>query len=287
MSHFLAIGSAHWDILGRTSQIMALHDDVGGQIRRLIGGVAGPIAMKLAQKGVPIELICYAGHDEFGEALLAKLHEYNVSTKHCLRGKLPTDIYMGIEAPNGLIAAIADCHSLEAMSIEAVKRLKSFSTNQTHLIVDGNLQEDALISLAKGNYTYKQLTLIPASPGKILRLKPFMGTSSAQIIVNLREANALLGANLSKTADAATALADQGFASALVSNGSEPASFANGQNCVSATPPSVEVKRFTGAGDTLAAHFLWAQSQGQDHQNALETALNATSEFISVEDLDV
>ncbi len=77
-----------------------------------------------------------------------------------------------------------------------------------------------------------------------------------------------------------------GFAASLVSNGAERASFANQETAISALPPQIEVKRFTGAGDTLAAHFLWAQTLGQKPKSALESALIETSEFISSEERD-
>ncbi len=73
-SKFLAVGGAHWDILGRASVPMELHDDVGGHIRRMIGGVAGPVAMKLGLTGANVEIICYAGEDELGNALLTKYY---------------------------------------------------------------------------------------------------------------------------------------------------------------------------------------------------------------------
>ncbi len=286
MKNFLALGAAHWDILGRADVPMQLHDDVGGRIRRMIGGVAGPIAMKLAKAGSQVELICYAGHDELGEALLSKLDEFNVGRNLALRDAHPTDVYMGIEAPNGLVAAIADCHSLEHVSAEAVLTLFEASTADTHVIVDGNMTADALAQIADADFAYQNITLVPASPGKIQRLRCFIGKKPAQIIVNLREAELLLEQTFQNSTEAAKALHSCGFSAALVSNGGEIASFAKGEIVVTEKPPEIEVKRFTGAGDTLSAHFLHAQSQNQSPADALHHALMATTEFISHEDKD-
>ena len=285
-NQIFAIGGAHWDILGRAPQNMSLYDDVGGRIRRMIGGVAGPIAMKLAMMGLPVELLAYAGNDALGDALIAKLNDFRVGTTHMQRGMHPTDVYMGIEAPNGVIAAIADCHSLEAVSEALVENLQTQDLSATTLIIDGNLHADSLTHLAKANLPVKRAFLVPASPGKIHRFQPIAECGNYSLCVNLREANALCHGQFTVAIDAAKALLECGFESALVTNGGEDAAFVSGEIQVTAKPPAIEVKRFTGAGDTMSAHFIYALETQNHPQEALSYALGKTAEFISQEDLD-
>ncbi len=282
-----ALGAAHWDLLGRASQEMALHDDIAGKVRRMIGGVAGPIAMKLAYLGLNVDLIAYAGRDELGDALLSKLELYQVRTELMTRGYHPTDVYMGIEAPNGLIAAIADCHSLEAVSMELVNKLLSKDNSKNIVVVDGNLHSEALAFLSVATIKAAKLILVPASPGKIDRFLPFSKRGDTEVYVNLREANALCLGDHKTTTDAAAALIDIGYRGAIVSNGAEETAHAGTHGIVTALPPKITVKRFTGAGDTLTAHHLFATARGDKPKAALEYALGATAHFISHEDLDV
>ena len=282
-----ALGGAHWDILGRAQVAMSLYDDVPGNVRRMVGGVAGPVAMKLASLDVHVDLMAYAGHDELGDALIGKLEQYQVHTSKMTRGDLPTDVYMGIEAPNGLIAAIADCHSLEAVSMDIVKALLKQDNSDRIVVVDGNLREDALAFLAKQDFQTAELILVPASPGKIGRFLPFNRRNDTSLYVNLREANALCNKGFETSSEAASALVELGYKGAVVSNGGDVAAHAGAHGLVTSLPPQITVKRFTGAGDTLTGHHIFATARGDDPQAALEYALQATAHFISHEDLDV
>ncbi len=284
---FIAVGSTHWDILGRSDQNMQLHDDVPGRIRRLIGGVSGPIAMKLSNLGEDVSILGYAGFDALGDALIAKLKEYNVNTSLMVRGDRPTDIYMGVEAQNGLIAAIADCKSLEDVSDEIIQTIIKNPLKNKTLIVDGNISKSALSALANTSFQAHHLVLVPASPGKIDRLAPFAKRKDAALYVNLREANLLCHTDHTKSENAAISLIENGFKTALVSNGAQTSTFANQSQIFTARPPQIEVRRFTGAGDTLSAHHIYANSKNMEPQIALEYALEKTALFISQEDLDV
>ncbi len=60
-------------------------------------------------------LLSAVGRDEAGQELIRACEMMDLITTHIYRSDdLPTDVYMAIEAANGLIAAIADAHSLEA-----------------------------------------------------------------------------------------------------------------------------------------------------------------------------
>ncbi|MEY3306055.1 MAG: hypothetical protein RLZZ413_93, partial [Pseudomonadota bacterium] len=111
----LCIGSILWDIIGRSATSMRLGSDVPGRITRLPGGVAMNIAMTLRRFGLRPALLSSVGQDAEGEELVAACQRMGMITDALYRSAdLPTDRYMAIEGANGLIAAVADAHSLEA-----------------------------------------------------------------------------------------------------------------------------------------------------------------------------
>ncbi len=111
----LCIGSVLWDIIGRSAIVMQQGSDVPGRITRLPGGVAMNIAMTLARFGLRPAVLTAIGRDAAGDELVADCARLGVETGFAYRSDdLPTDQYMAIEGANGLIAAIADAHSLEA-----------------------------------------------------------------------------------------------------------------------------------------------------------------------------
>ncbi|NNK79515.1 MAG: kinase, partial [Litoreibacter sp.] len=120
----LCIGSVLWDIIGRTSSHMHVGSDVPGRISRLPGGVALNIAMALKAYEMTPAVLSAIGRDEAGRELLEACARLGVITTHAyLSDDLPTDQYMAVEGANGLVAAIADAHSLEAAGQKVIAPL--------------------------------------------------------------------------------------------------------------------------------------------------------------------
>ena len=69
-------------------------------------------------------LLTAIGRDAEGDELIAACDRLGLVTAHVYRSDdLPTDRYMAIEGANGLIAAIADAHSLEAAGDKILRPL--------------------------------------------------------------------------------------------------------------------------------------------------------------------
>ena len=120
----LCIGSVLWDVIGRAPTAMRLSSDVPGRITRLPGGVAMNIAVTLRRLGLTPALLTAIGRDIEGCDLIAACARMGMITAHIYRSDdLPTDRYMAIEGANGLIAAIADAHSLEAAGDKILRPL--------------------------------------------------------------------------------------------------------------------------------------------------------------------
>ncbi|MEP3639544.1 MAG: PfkB family carbohydrate kinase [Lentilitoribacter sp.] len=284
----LCIGSVLWDVIGRSSSVMRTGSDVPGRITRLPGGVALNIAMTLAQFGVRPALLTAIGRDAEGDELIAACQARGLDTSTVYRsGDLPTDIYMAIEGANGVIAAIADAHSLEAAGTKILGPLKDGTLPQPFsgsVALDGNLTLDLLTKIASSPLLAQaDLRVAPASPGKAERLMPFLTHSRGTLYVNLEEAGLLCQTTFTQSRDAAEALVARGAARALVTNGGDAASEATAENTQTEVPPQVLVARVTGAGDTFMAAHIVAERKGVDRTQALQNALQAAATYVSGE----
>ena len=171
----LCIGSVLWDVIGRSASHMRIGSDVPGRITRLPGGVAMNIAMTLRRFGLTPALLTTIGKDEEGRELLADCQSMGMNCDYVyLSEDLPTDRYMAIEGANGLIAAIADAHSLEAAGDKILRplengRLGSAKSPYTGMIaLDGNLTLALLETISKSPFlpppTYALHLHPPARP---------------------------------------------------------------------------------------------------------------------------
>lgn len=288
----LCIGSVLWDVIGRTERTMVLGNDVPGRITRLPGGVAMNIAMGLARFGLAPRLLTAIGTDPAGDELIAACAALGLETAHVTRDHgLPTDQYMAVESPDGLIAAIADAHSLEAAGAAILAPLENGTLGRPDapfaglIALDGNLTEALLAEIAaRPCFSAADLRVAPASPGKATRLRALIGHPGATFYVNLEEAGLILGSVFTSAARAAEALVEAGLAQALVTDGANAAAEGTAQGIVTATPPKVVLARVTGAGDTFMAAHIAAQTRGLTGLDALQTALNAAATYVSGQD---
>ena len=287
----LCIGSVLWDVIGRAANHMRIGSDVPGRITRLPGGVAMNIAMTLRRFGMTPALISAIGRDAEGEELVAEAQRMGLVTDHLYRSDdLPTDVYMAIEGANGLIAAIADAHSLEAAGNKILRpladgRLGSVAAPfKGTVALDGNLTEELLQTIATSPlFTNADLRVAPASPGKAARLLALMNHPSATLYVNLEEAGLLCQTTFPTSAEAAAALLARGAHRVLVTDGGNAASEGTAGDIISHTPPAVMVTRVTGAGDTFMAAHIASEAQGMDRAAALIRAGNAAATYVSGE----
>ena len=285
----LCIGSVLWDIIGRSGAVMRVGSDVPGRITRLPGGVAMNIAMTLRRFGMRPVLLTAIGRDEEGEELIAAAERLGMNTSHVYRSDdLPTDMYMAVEGANGLIAAIADAHSLEAAGNKILRPLMQgpLGSHETpyagQIALDGNLTEELLGEIAKSPlFASADLRVAPASPGKAERLLPLLECANATLYVNLEEAGLLLQTRFQSAEAAARALLERGAAEVLVTDGGRAAAHAGPDGVLAATPPSVLVTRVTGAGDTFMAAHIAAEARGESAEEALNTALQAAADYVS------
>lgn len=287
----LCIGSVLWDVIGCSARPMTHGADVPGRILRQPGGVAMNIAMTLKPLGLTPALLTAIGQDADGDELMARAHGLGLITAfvHCAPD-LRTDLYMAVEDPQGLVAAIADAHSLEAAGDAILAPLADGRLGSAQapypgrIALDGNLTESLLAQIAQSPlFTRADLRIAPASPGKATRLRPLLGHPRATFYVNIEEAGLICGTRFTSSRTAATALVEAGAARAMVTAGPEDASDASPRGVISQLPPTVEVIRITGAGDSFMASHIAAERAGASRKAALDAALHGAARHISGE----
>ena len=287
----LCIGSVLWDVIGRSASSMRLGSDVPGRITRIPGGVAMNIAMTLTRFDLVPALLTAVGKDEEGRELLTAANRMGMITDYVyLSEDLPTDVYMAVEGANGLIAAIADAHSLEAAGDKILGPLAdgTFGSRQVPykglVALDGNLTETLLEEISHSPlFSLADLRVAPASPGKAERLTPLLKHPSATFYVNLEEAGYLCQRDFGSAPEAALALVKRGAFRAMVSDGGNMAALGDKETLITAQPPEVMVSRVTGAGDTFMAAHIAAENRGETGSTALEAALTAAAHYVSGE----
>ena len=280
----LCIGSVLWDVIGRSSTHMTLGSDRPGRIERVPGGVALNIAMAARAYGMAPALLSVVGRDPAGDELVAALDRMGLVTDTLYRSDdLPTDIYMAVEGANGLIAAIADAHSLEAVGDKILRPLSGALAGwDGPIALDGNLTTDLLSRIAADpRFAAADLRVAPASPGKAERLLPFLGHGAATLYVNLEEAGLLLHAPQTDAAEAAARLRGRGAGRVLVTDGPRLAACAHAGGLETCRPPAVMVTRVTGAGDTFMAAHIAAERAGLAPAAALLRAAEAAATYVS------
>ncbi|MCC1492645.1 PfkB family carbohydrate kinase [Cognatishimia sp. F0-27] len=285
----LCIGSVLWDIIGRSASAMRAGSDVPGRITRLPGGVAMNIAMTVTRFGLTPSLLTLIGRDAEGDELVAECGRLGCLTQHVYRSDdLPTDCYMAIEGAGGLVAAIADAHSLESAGAKILRPLSdgTLGTPDTPwdglIALDGNLTEALLNDIVSSRaFARADLRIAPASPGKAERLTPFLRAGRGTLYVNLEEAGLLCQTPFQSAPEAAERLIARGAHRVLVTNGADVCADATADGTIDARPPEVLVTRVTGAGDTFMAAHIAAERAGAPRAEALEAALSAAAAYVS------
>ncbi len=291
MTEILCIGSVLWDMIGRAPGPMAPGADLPGRIVRQPGGVALNIAVTLLRFGLRPQLLSAVGRDAPGDELLARCAKMGLGVDHVYRSPdMATDRYMAIEGAGGLVAAIADAHTLEAAGGRILAPLSdgrlgdAASPYPGPIALDGNLTQDVMEDIARSPaFAAADLRIAPASPGKAERLLPFLTRGRGTLYVNLEEAGLLCRARFATAAEAAAALLARGVERVLVTDGAGPAADGRAGDILTGRPPEVAVARVTGAGDSFMAAHIAAELAGADRSAALIRALDAAAAHVSGE----
>ncbi|MEC8145203.1 MAG: PfkB family carbohydrate kinase, partial [Pseudomonadota bacterium] len=124
------------------------------------------------------------------------------------------------------------------------------------LVIDANFPEAVLQAICQAQPQTRPVFAAATSVAKVGRLAGCLARLDA-LVLNRSEAAILAGE--APVADMARALAaDMRLGGVvLVSDGGDQAALAKGGDCVTASPPPLELVRANGAGDAMAATLFW------------------------------
>jgi len=291
MTDIICIGSVLWDVIGRCPDQMKHGFDRAGHIRRYPGGVAYNIAKALINLNLHPTLITSLGHDAEGDELIQSCDRDGIRTDLIYRNpNAHTDVYMAIEDVNGVVAAIADAHSLEQAGSQILQPLcdgtlgSALAPYSGIAVLDGNLTETLLKQISTmPEFSVCDLRVVPASPGKAQRLNCFLQCGKAAFYVNRIEAEIICDMRFSSSIKAANALIKLGAARAIVTDGPDPVADAL-QDEQTLTAPVRQVStlaKVTGAGDVFVAAHIHAEINGFSRTDALLAGVHAAADHVA------
>ena len=241
-----------------------------------IGGVAANIARHLAARGGQAHFTGVQPADEIS-ALGTQLRAAGVDPNLIpLEGEVPG--YTAIVAADGeLVVGAASMALYDEVTPDMV--LEGI-IGDGPLVIDANFPESVLQAICQAQPQTRPVFAAATSVAKVGRLAGCLARLDA-LVLNRSEAAVLAGeAPVAGMACALAARLRPGGA-VLVSDGGNQAALARGDDCVTASPPPLDLVRANGAGDAMAAALFWALAATPDAGLAahLEAALEAGADF--------
>ena len=241
-----------------------------------IGGVAANIARHLAPCGGQAHFTGVQPADEIS-ALGTRLRAAGVDPNMIpLEGEVPG--YTAIVAADGELVVGAASMALydEVMPDMVLNGM----IGDGPLVIDANFPESVLQAICQSQPQTRPVFAAATSVAKVGRLAGCLARLDA-LVLNRSEAAVLAGeAPVAGMACALAARLRPGGA-VLVSDGGNQAALARGDDCVTASPPPLDLVRANGAGDAMAAALFWGLAATPDAGLAahLEAALAAGADF--------
>jgi len=241
-----------------------------------IGGVAANIARHLAARGGQAHFTGVQPADEIS-ALGTRLRAAGVDPNLIpLEGEVPG--YTAIVAADGELVVGAASMALydevtPDMALEGI-------IGDGPLVIDANFPESVLQAICQAQPQTRPVFAAATSVAKVGRLVGCLARLDA-LVLNRSEAAVLAGeAQVAGMACALAARLRPGGA-VLVSAGGNQAALARGDDCVTASPPPLDLVRANGAGDAMAAALFCGLAATPDAGLAthLEAALEAGADF--------
>ena len=290
----ICAGSAMIDSIGYSKDKINVGDDVPGNIKTSVGGVAFNICKQLVLAGLTeVELLTVLGNDTKGRVIKDTCRELGIITDNihvCHNSE--TDSYLAIEDAQGLKAAIAQVKNVEKFSDKILKPLENgavktkleFSKNL--IILDGNLSPIKLSKIAKNkNFMNYDVRIVSASPAKAIRLQPFLNLSNTTIYCNKNEAEILCKLVFKNTKEASSHLLKKGLGRAIVTDGANPICDSTiNQKPILILPPKVKyIRHVSGAGDYFLACHIANEINQLKKENALAQAAKSAAKYVETE----
>lgn len=246
------------------------------------GGVARNVAEALARLGCDVALFSIVGQDEAGRTLVDGLKDAGVDTAGIARSaRHPTGAYTAVLGPSGRLEfGLADMEIFEKAGTAWAEGLGPALSARRIWFVDANLPTDTLSAILASKPPGALALADPVSVAKSERLRPVLPWIDV-IFPDRLEAGALARmpavVGEEQVAAAAARIRELGVAEVIVTLGSEGVFLADGtrSEAIPAIAPRGPLGDVTGAGDALAAGYIFGLARGRD--DALRLGLAAAS----------
>ncbi|MDO9418903.1 carbohydrate kinase family protein [Pararhizobium sp.] len=264
----LVLGGAHIDRRGRIVGDTAPGASNPGTWFEEAGGGGLNAARNLAQLGIKVRLISPRGGDAEGETVGRTALAAGIDDTPFTFLDRRTPSYTAIlERDGNLVIALADMDLYRLFSPRRlhVRHVRDAIDAAGMIVTDANLPGETLTRLASmAKERGKPLAGIAISPAKVLRFRDALPQMTF-LFMNEAEAFALTGETPGTAEGWPALLRAAGLRGGVVTRGGREAiAFdTNGQTAL-APPPIDELGDVTGAGDAMAAGFLWAFQHGHD-----------------------
>lgn len=278
------IGASGLDVIGRIESALMPGTSNPAHIRTSHGGAARNMAENLARLGQPVSLITAVGKDRAGLDILAHAQAAGLDVSGCVQvPELPTGFYMGVLNPQGgLEFAVDDMRVTSLITPAHLRSCQSLLDQAGVIVVDANLPEETLeFVVATAGRRGIPLCADPTSSILALKLVPHLPKLHL-LISNAREAGVLTGhafAASDETAAKAAArhLVSLGVATVLITLAEFGVVYATAETSGHVPAMHTPINDPTGAGDALAAAFIFALLNDIPLDDAIRLGVSAAT----------
>jgi len=277
----ICMGSFHWDEIALSSNLLEKGDDSPGTVHKNPGGVAFNLAKTMTEFGIPVLLASILGDDAEGQELLNIAESLGINCELLCEVPEKTGRYVAIEDPGGLVAAIADCDTLERNEDALLFRLKNWIASSagnmdiSRVVVDCNLSSHFMENLLNARYFNNYpINIASASNHKIDRLSNFELNLNTTLYLNRLEAIGFLAGQKNKGFDTKEIIQNLlgRYKRVILTDGGNKIIDADGSNVIGFTPLTIQPHRITGAGDYFMAAHMALELLGYSREDALKHA---------------
>lgn len=293
----VVIGGANIDIKAQSNEVAIAATSNPGSTSSSPGGVGRNIAENLGRLGMRTHLIAAIGDDAHGQRLVNETRAAGVNVDHILHSASATGTYTAVLDRDGeLLVAIADMAAADQLGPDAILASKDLISRSNYLVLDGNLRQDAMAAALDVATSASVPVLVdPVSDPKALTIASVLSPSLpvSMITPNASELAALTnmatGSDRQLT-DAANALHRRGVINVWVRLGDRGSllssvSLDEASEATTARIPALPAAAVdvTGAGDAMAAAYVYALLAGESVNDAARIAHAAAALTIESE----
>ncbi len=272
----LVIGATNIDMFVHTDSDYLLHDSNPAKIQTAFGGVACNVAVNLALLGNCISFITAIGGDTYGVLAENYLRDFGINIDESLRLEDgSSSVYLGImDRENDLFLGVNDMQICKSLEVAFFEKKADFIRNFDILVIDNNLEYDALEYLLK-TYRRKQIVVDAVSAKKVGKLGNLLEYIT---LLKLNRIELIELSNRETTEQKIAELLERGLAQALVTNSAEEIIYKSKDEFFTAMPiVEQKIANASGAGDAFLSGFTHGIIHHRKVGDCLEIAKKTAS----------